>query len=121
MTCQIAGCARPSNGLPYCRLCYFYYRSVDDHGYIRFTDQVHLTPTCWNWTGVVKSGYGLFRTPSGAVVMAHRASYEHYVAPIPRDHNIDHLCSNSVCVNPRHLEPVTQSENIQRMYLRRTK
>lgn len=27
---------------------------------------------------------------------------------------IDHLCRNPLCVNPDHLEPVTNSENVRR-------
>jgi hypothetical protein len=27
---------------------------------------------------------------------------------------IDHLCENKLCINPKHLEAVTQQVNIQR-------
>jgi HNH endonuclease len=46
--------------------------------------------------------------------MAHRYAYEALVGPIPTDHDIDHLCGNSLCVNPEHLEPVTPWENRRR-------
>lgn len=45
---------------------------------------------------------------------AHRAAYELLIAPIPNDKVIDHLCRNPSCVNPDHLEVVTQRENILR-------
>ena len=45
---------------------------------------------------------------------AHRVYYERYRGPIPENMVIDHLCRNTACVNPDHMEVVTQTENIQR-------
>lgn len=45
---------------------------------------------------------------------AHRWSYEHFVGPIPDGYVIDHLCKVTLCVNPAHLEPVTQRTNLHR-------
>jgi hypothetical protein len=47
----------------------------------------------------------------GRTWAAHRAAYTLLVAPIPDGLTIDHLCRNTSCVNPAHLEPVTQREN----------
>lgn len=67
---------------------------------------------CWIWKGRPdKRGYGRFADETGWRDMAHRWSYKHFVGPIPRDLFIDHLCYNPPCVNPKHLEPVTQLEN----------
>jgi hypothetical protein len=46
--------------------------------------------------------------------MAHRFSYLKLVGPIPEGLQIDHLCRVRHCVNPDHLEPVTNKENIRR-------
>lgn len=45
------------------------------------------------------------------VRLAHRMSYEHFVGPIPEKMYLDHLCRNTLCVEPSHLEPVTNREN----------
>ncbi|TBO59895.1 HNH endonuclease [Streptomyces kasugaensis] len=45
---------------------------------------------------------------------AHRVSYEAFVAPIPDGLVIDHLCRNRGCVNPEHLDAVTQRVNVLR-------
>lgn len=74
---------------------------------------------CWEWLGATRGGYGRIRVGSrtnGTRTSAstHRLTYQHYVGPIPEGMQLDHLCRNRACCNPAHLEPVTQSENIQR-------
>lgn len=46
--------------------------------------------------------------------MAHRIMYKIFRGPIPSDRVLDHLCRNRSCMNPDHLEAVTQRENILR-------
>jgi hypothetical protein len=71
---------------------------------------------CWPWRGVrTMHGYGSV-TLDGRAVVAHRASYETFVGPIPEGLEIDHLCRVRECVNPEHLEPVTHEVNMQRAH-----
>ena len=73
---------------------------------------------CWPWMGHVnRDGYGAssFVLPSGQRERtAHRIVYGLLVGPIPDGLQLDHLCVNPPCVNPRHLEPVTLVENLLR-------
>lgn len=74
----------------------------------------HGGTSCWEWKGSINyKGYGHFWA-SGKYISAHRFSYEHHVGPIPEAMHIDHLCRMRHCVNPAHLEPVTNRENIKR-------
>lgn len=80
---------------------------------------------CWMWRGhQTPDGYGQFGRPPRR---AHRVAYELMVRPIPAGLRIDHRCHNNdescpggvacphrLCVNPAHLEPVTQRENLLR-------
>ena len=81
----------------------------------RFWGKVVKTESCWLWTGnKTPLGYGqLGRNHTGSNYV-HRLSYEMTFGDIPEGLVIDHLCRNRNCVNPDHLEVVTQRENILR-------
>lgn len=70
---------------------------------------------CWEWTASVdKDGYGQTSERKGERkhLRAHRVSYEmHFGVKVPAELVMDHLCRNRSCVNPWHLEPVTNREN----------
>lgn len=69
---------------------------------------------CWVWTGsITKWGYGAYRPARalGLSDVAHRTVYQVLVGPIPEGLVLDHLCRNKRCVNPDHLEPVTDRVN----------
>lgn len=70
---------------------------------------------CWQWTAYIDNttGYGKFMW-NETVSSAHRFAYGHFVGAIPDGLQIDHLCRNRWCVNPKHLEPVTLVENLLR-------
>lgn len=81
---------------------------------------------CWLWTGCLSSGYGRIGIAGSDTGYAHRVSYELFVGPIPEGMVVDHTCHNATdclggkscvhrrCVNPAHLECVTQGDNIRR-------
>lgn len=70
---------------------------------------------CWEWLASKKvDGYGRCGIGDGKLGYAHRVSYELTIGPIGVGLQLDHLCRNRSCVNPWHLEPVTQQENTRR-------
>lgn len=90
--------------------------SYEEKAKARLLAKVEVLPDgCWRWVGNITGRYGsmVFR---GRDVRAHRVAYEVFVGPIPDGLQIDHLCRNTHCVNPEHLEPVTAAENKRRGY-----
>jgi hypothetical protein len=80
----------------------------------RFLKYISKTDSCWFWNGgITGRGYGAFWL-KGRIVSAHRFSYELYRKKIPKGKVIDHVCNNSRCVNPDHLQAITQKENVLR-------
>ncbi|MEU9606399.1 HNH endonuclease signature motif containing protein [Streptomyces sp. NPDC048057] len=81
----------------------------------RFLAYVTAAPGgCWQWTGyLMPNGYARFSV-AGERRYAHRVAYEAVHGPIPDRLVIDHLCRNRGCVNPDHLEAVTQRINVLR-------
>lgn len=70
---------------------------------------------CWLWQGKIhkKTGYG-YKQFGGRTQLAHRWVFSWFHGWIPDAKPLDHTCRVRACVNPSHLEVVTQSENCRR-------
>lgn len=131
MTCRAPACQRPSIARDYCAK---HYQRAKRNGTpskqpqrvftlsARFWKGVLLGDVigdgCWEWQGIkYPTGYGqisLWLGDRQTTRRAHRVGYELLVGAIPDGLVLDHLCENRACVNPAHLEPVTQSVNVRR-------
>lgn len=119
-TCSIEGCARPHRARGWCSTHWLRWSKTgttddpviptDDE---RFWARVQKTDTCWLWTGGRMGNYGS-ATVDGSTIRAHRYAYLTLVGPIPEGLVLDHLCRVTLCVNPAHLEPVTDRVNTRR-------
>jgi len=86
----------------------------------RFWPKVDKTPNelgCWLWRGALKeNGYGVVLY-EGSMKRAHRVAYILEHGEIPSGLVIDHKYSTRGCprhcVNPSHLQAVTQKQNLE--------
>ena len=117
--CAHEGCGRVNNSR---NLCHKHYEWWRRNGLLkpltrseRFWAKVDTSGDCWVWTkALTTTGYGSFGNGPGKGRKAHRWSYEEAYGEIPEGLVIDHLCRNTKCVRPSHLEAVTFAENVRR-------
>lgn len=79
----------------------------------RFLSKFDKTEGCWLWNRGPAHLYANFSIKYTSV-LAHIFSYQYHVGLIPEGLVLDHLCRNPACINPKHLEPVTQRINTLR-------
>lgn len=126
--CSVTGCDRQAHSRTYCTKHYQRWRKHGDPERVEIISSrggftrddrvsqgcVKVASGCWEWQGNTdEDGYGQVFW-EGKSYRAHRFSYETYVGPIPDGLVLDHLCRNHGCVNPEHVEPVTQRVNVMR-------
>lgn len=77
---------------------------------------------CWVWRGAKSpAGYGRV-SYEGRPHQAHRVSFLWFYGPEALgDFHVHHRCRNTSCVNPLHLQAVTQAENNRFAHLGRPK
>lgn len=80
---------------------------------VTMRDMGYKTPCMVRQSGICKGGYSQVRV-NGILKMAHIVSWQNVNGPVPEGLQLDHLCRVRNCVNPDHLEPVTQKVNILR-------
>ena len=142
--CVVKGCDARADARELCRAHYARWHkhgrfttANDVSPAVRFWSKVDRSAGpdgCWPWLGGVSdAGYGRFRSAGsrakGSAIYgaAHRWAYEETNGRIPDGYVLDHACHgrdeacpggsrcpHRRCVNPAHLEPVTQAENVRR-------
>ena len=80
--------------------------------------RIKIVGNCHEWQGG-HSGHGRGggyprMWLDGHTVAVRRVVYTHYHGFIPRRLQVDHICENRLCLNPDHLELVTNLENQRR-------
>ena len=80
----------------------------------RFWTKIIDIGDCLIWIGAKNpKGYGIFHNGFKHMA-AHRFAYEQTKGPIPAGLQVDHLCRTRACMNPEHMEAVTNRENTLR-------
>lgn len=82
---------------------------------------------CWLWQKSIRhNGYGQVHWRGIETHAAHKLSYEVFVGPVPHGKVLDHTCHKPEacgggkscphrrCINPAHLAPATNKENLAR-------
>lgn len=87
----------------------------------RFHTKYTVNPVtdCWEWSQGIQKGTGYSQfSAKGRNLSGHRFSYSQFVGELIRGLVVDHLCEVRHCVNPVHLEQITQGENVRRSVFR---
>lgn len=80
--------------------------------------RILLIDGCWVYEGCRNShGYGQINTKINGIykrVYLHRIMFEIFIGKLVKGKELDHLCKNTYCVNPYHLEQVSHRVNCLR-------
>jgi HNH endonuclease len=122
--CTVDGCQKNARNRGWCSMHYERWRkfgSTEERLPTleeRFWSKVDTSggpDACWPWTAAIDkaTGYGVFAITSDQVYRAHRVMYQLVTGEALGDKQIDHICFNRKCVNPKHLRPVTKKQNME--------
>ena len=87
-------------------------------------DSFYAGTPCWLWTGktyVNRTGmeYGRINIHAGGkhvTAKVHRVVVVAFTGrTLTKDQVVQHLCNNTICCNPAHLQGGTQTENMRQM------
>jgi hypothetical protein len=131
LKCSVHGCESKREALG---LCGKHYARQKAHGdpnklltlrrdsmaeLLRDGARINAETGCHEWVGTIKTnGYGSLMF-QGKMMLAHRASFEHFKGPLVAGLNVNHKCDNRPCINPDHLYQGTQEQNIADMIERK--
>ncbi len=73
---------------------------------------------CWIWTRKIKRGYPIAN--AGRMMLVHRIVLEAKHGKKLGSQAAHHVCANTTCVNPEHLQPVTHRDNTAEMLARQS-
>lgn len=123
-TCSSPECDRPHYARGYCNSHYWRLRNGRDPNtpliprYDTIAEaldaQSKWNGDCLEWTGARVGEYGQANA-RGVRLYAHRASWEQANGPVPDGCEVDHICRNTLCINPEHLRPATRKQNSENL------
>lgn len=122
--CPVEGCEKPSKGSG---MCSMHCTRMKRHGsletpiarhpdpFVRFASRLEPAGDCWQWAGhASKDGYPYFVIAQALQVRAHRWALENIgEVEIPEGYEVDHICHNTLCCRPGHLQALTTDEHIE--------
>lgn len=122
-TCKLPGCNRghARDGQWYCRPHEHYAfvnrgsaKVAEYLAKFRRSIEPDYETGCWLWHGDINDGgYGRMWA-AGTPWLAHRFSFVVFNGGHAQGRQLDHLCNNTLCVRPDHLQPVTDKVNSRR-------
>ena len=90
--------------------------NTSDKALRRYWKFVEKTDGCWLWTGrdFVGNGYARFYWGCKPIVRVYVHRFAYFLAYGELDDGlvIHHTCGNKLCVNPDHLQAMTQAEHM---------